>query len=103
MTLANGDGTGGDHDKRDIDDQDKEVNPRTGVGNEAMWGRQRGTKRVSRQKGGEERRQDEGDGDDGHQVEVDDCQHPDGRHRSDGRRAEDGDRPEPRGGEQGRG
>ena len=52
MTLANGDGTGGDHGRRDIDDQDKEVNPRTGVGNEAAWGRQRGTKRVQGQEEG---------------------------------------------------
>ena len=39
--MANGDGTAGDHDKQDIDDLDKEVNPRTGVGDEAAWGRQR--------------------------------------------------------------
>ena len=30
--MANGDGTGGNHGKRDIDDLDKEVNPRTGSG-----------------------------------------------------------------------
>ena len=52
VTLANRDGAGGDHGKRDIDDQDKEVNPRTGVGNEAAWGRQRGTERVQRQEKG---------------------------------------------------
>ena len=90
MTLANGDGTGGDHGKQDMDDQDKEVNPRTGVGNEAAWGRQRGTKRVQRQEEGRaERRQDEGDGDDECQVDEDDRQHPEGRHRSDGRQAEE--------------
>ena len=48
MTLANGDGTGGDHGKQDIEDLDKEENPRTGVGNEVAWGRQWGTERVQR-------------------------------------------------------
>ena len=49
MTLANGDGTGGNYGKRDINDQYKEVNPRTGVRNEAAKGRQQGTKLVQRQ------------------------------------------------------
>ena len=37
--MANRDGTGGNHGKQDINDLDKEVNVRTGVGNEAVWGR----------------------------------------------------------------
>jgi hypothetical protein len=36
--LANGDGTGGNHSRRGIDGQFKEVKPRTGVGNKAAWG-----------------------------------------------------------------
>ena len=52
MTLANGDRTGGNHGKRDIDDQDKEMNLRTGVGIEAAWGRQQGTERVQQQEEG---------------------------------------------------
>ena len=84
MTLANGDGTGGNHSKRGIDVQYKEVNPRTGVGNEAAWGRQRGTKRMQRQQEGRaKRRQDEGDSDDGGQYQGDDQQDPEGPHRSD--------------------
>ena len=38
MTLANGDGTGGNHSRRGIDGQFKEVKPRTGVRNKAAWG-----------------------------------------------------------------
>ena len=72
VTLANRDGTGGNHGKRDIDVQYKEVNLRTGVWNEAAWGRQWGTEHVQRQEEGRaERHQDEGDGDDEHQGQGD--------------------------------
>ena len=44
--IDNGDGTVDDHTRQDIDDPNKEtkaprrkVTPRTGVGNEARWGR----------------------------------------------------------------
>ena len=52
MTLANRDGTGGNHGKQDIDVQYKEVNLRTGVWNKAAWVRQWGTERVQRQEEG---------------------------------------------------
>ena len=42
VTLANGDGTGGDHSKQDIDDQDKETRTRGVEGESKDWGWEQG-------------------------------------------------------------
>ena len=71
MTLANGDGTGGNHSRRGIDGQFKEVKLRTGVRNKAAWGANGEPDACNDKKKGE-RRQDESGGDDGHQGQGED-------------------------------
>ena len=65
--------TAGNHSKRGIDGQFKEVNPRTGLGNEAAWGANGEPDACNDKKRGRAgRHQDEGDGDDGRQGQGDD-------------------------------